>query len=121
MDKPNLQKKYDGSPEIYYNYFRKISHSFNERGVSYKISGALFISVKSSFFWLTHNVFLDTTFIYSLPMIEIINLEGEVIFKCKHLESMCFEDLDTTRFPRGVYFVKIQINDCIETKKLLVS
>jgi hypothetical protein len=54
-------------------------------------------------------------------MIEIINLEGEVVYKCKGLENRCIEDIDITRFPRGVYFVKIQINDCIETKKLLVS
>lgn len=54
-------------------------------------------------------------------MIEIINLEGEVLYKCRFFGSFCMDEIDIKRFPRGVYFVKIQLKDCIETKQLLVS
>lgn len=54
-------------------------------------------------------------------MIEILNLEGEIIFKRRYTEKTSIEDIGINRFPRGVYFVKIQFKDCIETKKLFVS
>ncbi|MCK4921820.1 MAG: T9SS type A sorting domain-containing protein [Bacteroidales bacterium] len=52
-------------------------------------------------------------------MLEIMNLDGETLFKRKFTKK--FEELDTARIPHGVYFVKIQRNDCIETMKLFVS
>lgn len=54
-------------------------------------------------------------------MMEIMNLDGETLFKRKVIKDKSLEDLDTTRIPRGVYFVRIQRETCVETTKLCVS
>ena len=54
-------------------------------------------------------------------MMEIMNLDGETLFKRKVIKDKSLEDLDTTRIPRGVYIVRIQRETCVETTKLYVS
>ncbi|MGC9341915.1 MAG: T9SS type A sorting domain-containing protein [Bacteroidales bacterium] len=54
-------------------------------------------------------------------MIEILNLEGEILYKCRYTKRTNIHEIGINRFPRGVYFVKIQLKDCVETKKLFVS
>jgi hypothetical protein len=54
-------------------------------------------------------------------MLEILNLDGEILFKCRYSDDIKIDEIGINRFPRGVYFVKIQLKDCIETKKLFVS
>lgn len=55
-------------------------------------------------------------------MLEILNLDGEVCYK-RRLSSGTIEsiDYDEKRFTRGVYFVKIQLESSILTRKLSVS
>ena len=54
-------------------------------------------------------------------MMEIINLDGETLYKQKIIKDDTLKDLDTTTIPRGVYIVRIQGKTCVETTKLYVS
>ncbi|MCF8380500.1 MAG: T9SS type A sorting domain-containing protein [Bacteroidales bacterium] len=52
-------------------------------------------------------------------MLEIMNLDGETLYKRKFTKEI--KDIDTSPIPQGVYFVKIQRKNCVETMKLYVS
>lgn len=54
-----------------------------------------------------------------IAMLEIMNLDGETLYKRKFTKEI--KDIDTSPIPQGVYFVKIQRKNCVETMKLYVS
>ncbi len=55
-------------------------------------------------------------------MIEVINLEGMPVYKYRFHETDTFSvnDLENKGLPCGIYFVRINKRDGVETAKLLI-
>jgi len=50
--------------------------------------------------------------------VEIINIQGKVIFKSKIINE---KDIDMTEFAKGIYYVRVSVKDNVVTKKILIQ
>lgn len=55
----------------------------------------------------------------ALKQVEVFDLAGKVIFTCNNSANKCV--INTSEFNKGMYIIKVQSNQAIQTTKLFVD
>ncbi|MCD4792257.1 MAG: T9SS type A sorting domain-containing protein [Bacteroidales bacterium] len=57
----------------------------------------------------------------SIQLVEIININGQIVYSYNDLKSSYEFQVDLSNHPKGIYFVKIQTTDFIKVEKIIVE